>query len=62
MCLYLSWRSRFKLAFNVFLICLTAANISELILAISITDEHHLDVIVSLMVATFSQINGKVTV
>lgn len=54
-------RSKFKLRFNALLICLRAANLSELILAISITDGCDLDVTVSLMVAPFSQINGKVT-
>ena len=60
MCHYLSWLSKFKLAFNPFLICLTAANIADLIFAISIPDGHDFSVIFSLMAAPFSQINGKV--
>lgn len=60
--LYPCWWSRSKLAFNDLFICFRAANLSELILAISITDGRDLDVTVSLMVAQFSQINGKVTV
>lgn len=56
-----SWQSECKLAFNAFLICLTAANVSELILAIFITDGHDFNVMFSLMVSAFSQINGKVT-
>ena len=60
MCLYFSWRSKYKLALNAFLTCLTAGNIPELIFTISIPDEHTFCVIFSLMGATFSQINGKV--
>lgn len=56
MCLYLSWWSKFQLAVNAFLICLTAAGISELISAISITDGNDFNAIFSLMV---SQMNGK---
>lgn len=62
MYLHLCWWSRFKFAFNALLICFRAANPAELILAISITDGNDLDVTVPLMVAQFSQINGKVTV
>ena len=56
MCLYLSWWSKFQLAVNAFLICLTAAGISELISAIPITDGNDFNAIFSLMV---SQMNGK---
>lgn len=51
MYLYLSGGSTFKLGFNALFICLIAANIPQLILAVSITDGRALDVTVYLMVA-----------
>lgn len=57
MCLYLSWWSKFQLAVNAFLICLTAAGISELISAISITDGNDFNAIFSLMVSQMNENN-----